>query len=182
LPEQIWDANPVPWRYLEAGKPSGSAMPLAWAHSELIKLAMTATTRRPVEMLKLVTDRYGARIPASDPWFWRDAAPVRQLPAGRTLVVEDTQPFTLHFGFDEWTGVSESEAQPLGLGMYGLTLGPAALAGHSSLQFVRRYTGGRWEAVSRNDVTLGGRPLRALHLGAAERGRVTAAGPGSPTA
>ncbi|MFN8439698.1 MAG: glucan 1,4-alpha-glucosidase [Caldilineaceae bacterium] len=38
LPEQSWDAPDIPERELFLGKPAGSAMPLAWAHSEYIKL------------------------------------------------------------------------------------------------------------------------------------------------
>ena len=34
LPEQIWDAADIPERELFAGRPSGSAMPLVWAHAE----------------------------------------------------------------------------------------------------------------------------------------------------
>lgn len=176
LPEQIWDANPLPWRNLAPGKPSGSAMPLAWAHSELIKLAITATTGRPVEMLRLVTDRYHAQVPHSEQWFWRDAAPVRELPVARTLVVEDTQPFTLHFGFDEWTRVTELTAQPLGLGMFGVRLSPDTLGGHASLQFVRRYADGHWEPAARNDVRLGVTTSPTLRLSPAERGRLASAG------
>ncbi len=177
LPEQIWDTNPVPWKYLQIGQPSGSAMPLAWAHSELIKLALTASSGRPVEMLKAVTDRYpSGRVPTSSTWFWRDNAPVLGVPDGRSLVVEDTQPFTLHFGFDEWTGVTEREAQPLGLGMFGVTMQPGDLAGHSSLQFVRRYANGQWEERKRNDVQLHVQAAPTLRLSAGERGRVTAAG------
>lgn len=38
LPEQVWDSAPIPARHLNPGKPSGSVMPLVWAHSEFIKL------------------------------------------------------------------------------------------------------------------------------------------------
>ena len=93
LPEQVWDTNPLPWQYLRPGEPTGSAMPLAWAHSELIKLAVAASTGRPVEMLTLVSDRYQqAAVPSSATWFWRDTTPVRALPAGRTLVVAGAAP------------------------------------------------------------------------------------------
>ena len=54
-----------PWRQLRNGQPSGSAMPLAWAHSKLIKLAVTAATGRPVEMLRQVSDRYAAKVPTA---------------------------------------------------------------------------------------------------------------------
>ena len=176
LPEQIWDGNSLPWRHLEPGKPAGSAMPLAWAQSELIKLAITIATGRPVEMLQSVLARYGRTAPTSDRWFWRDAAPVRDLPPGRTLVIEDPRPFTLHFGFDEWNAVSERNAEQLGLGMFGVSLGSADLASHASVQFVRRYVDGQWEPASRHDVALHVTRAPALRLSAAELGRVTAAG------
>src|SRR5262249_55059264 len=38
LPEQVWDADDIPERELFRGRPSGSAMPLVWAHAEHIKL------------------------------------------------------------------------------------------------------------------------------------------------
>src|SRR3984885_8370810 len=38
LPEQVWDAPDLPARELFTGKPTGSACPLVWAHSEYIKL------------------------------------------------------------------------------------------------------------------------------------------------
>jgi hypothetical protein len=65
----------------------------------------------------------------------------------------------------------------LGLGMFGVSLGPAALAGHSSLQFVRRYADGHWEPSSRNDVLLDVTRAPALRLPLAESGRVAATGP-----
>jgi glucoamylase len=157
LPEQIWDANPLPGQNLWPGQPTGSAMPLAWAHSELIKLAVAAATGKPVELLALVGDRYRAVVPASRTWFWRDASPVKALPAGRTLVVADLSPFTLHYGFDDWdpATITERDARGLGLGLFGVTLTPSDLAGRASLQFVRRYQDSRWEGSTRHDVALG---------------------------
>jgi glucoamylase len=38
LPEQVWDAPDIPARELYFGRPSGSAMPLVWAHAEHVKL------------------------------------------------------------------------------------------------------------------------------------------------
>src|SRR5208337_198190 len=38
IPEQVWDTTDIPERELSAGKASGSACPLVWAHSEYIKL------------------------------------------------------------------------------------------------------------------------------------------------
>jgi glucoamylase len=153
-------------------------MPLAWAHSELIKLAVAVATRKPVELLTVVSDRYHAAVPASQTWFWRDSAPVLALPAGRTLVVADLSPFTLHYGFDGWdpATITERDAQGLGLGLFGVTLTPADLAGRASLQFVRRYPDGSWEPATRHDVTLGGPGTATLRLSAGHAGRLTAGG------
>ncbi len=38
LPEQVWDADDLPERELFRGRPTGSAMPLVWAHAEYVKL------------------------------------------------------------------------------------------------------------------------------------------------
>lgn len=182
LPEQVWDTNPVPWRDLEPGHPSGSAMPLAWAHSELVKLAVTMTSveRRPVERLSLVEARYpGYRVPQTEVWRWRTTAPVHQLPAGRTLVIEDTRPFVLHLGYDGWRGqtINERDAQPLPLGMFGVTLAADELAAHHTLQFVRRYPDGSWDPQD-TQMTLGvaSPPVPALQLPLGERGAALAAG------
>ena len=178
LPEQVWDAGQLPWQNLRPGQPTGSAMPLAWAHSELVKLAVAAAAGQPVERLALVADRYHAAVPASPSWFWRDASPVLALPAGRSLVVAGPGPFTLHYGFDDWNPVtiSERDTEPLGLGLFGVTLTPADLAGRASLQFVRRYPDGSWEPATRHDVTLGSPGPATLRLSADHRGRLLASG------
>jgi glucoamylase len=181
LPEQVWDSGQLPWQDLRPGQPTGSAMPLAWAHSELVKLAVAVASGQPVERLALVADRYHATVPASPSWFWRDASPVAALPAGRSLVVAGPGPFTLHYGFNDWNPVtiSERDAQPLGLGLFGVTLTPADLAGQASLQFVRRYPDGSWEPATRHDVTLGAPGPATLRLSGAHLSRLAAAGTGN---
>ena len=50
--------------------------------------------------------------------------PLTGLVAGRNLVVEDTQPFTLHYGFGfpaNWTGVTHAGSVSLPFGMCGVT-------------------------------------------------------------
>ena len=46
LPEQVWDGAPIPERELFPGQPSGSAMPLVWAHAEHVKLLRRSRTAR----------------------------------------------------------------------------------------------------------------------------------------
>jgi glucoamylase len=58
LPEQVWDAAPIPSRELAPGRPSGSAMPLLWAHAEFLKLLVARESGRPAELLQAVELRY----------------------------------------------------------------------------------------------------------------------------
>ena len=50
IPEQVWDAPDVPERELFFGRPSGSAMPLVWAHAEYVKLRRSLRDGRVFDM------------------------------------------------------------------------------------------------------------------------------------
>ena len=75
--------------------------------------------------------------------------------------------------------ISERDAQALGLGLFGVTLTPADLAGQASLQFVRRYPDGSWEPATRHDVALGAAGPATLRLSGTHLGRLAAAGAGA---
>ena len=50
IAEQIWDAPDIPQRELHFGQPSGSAMPLVWAHAEHVKLRRSLRDGRVFDM------------------------------------------------------------------------------------------------------------------------------------
>ena len=93
MPEQVWDSAPVAARGLEPGRPSGSAMPLLWTHAEFLKLLVARDTGKPVELLQVVEERYGARPPAAKIWHWRAEAAFARLARGRGFAVEHREPF-----------------------------------------------------------------------------------------
>ena len=144
LPEQVWDAPAIPERFLFPGRPSGSAMPLLWSHAEFLKLFVARNAKRPVELLESMRARYGQRMPKAKNTRWRNETPARHLERGRTLLVEDRRPFTLHFGFDGWRDVSEFPARPMPFGLWGVAVGPDAYGDRSQVNFTRRY-GADWE-------------------------------------
>jgi glucoamylase len=137
IPEQVWDTDPIPERYLYPGKPSGSAMPLVWAHAEFLKLLAATATGRPIELLDVVKARYAAERPRAATWFWRPDIPFGQLDRGRALVIDDTTPFTLEYRYDNADTRSGRDSAPLGLGMEGVRFDATELADHQTLQFRR---------------------------------------------
>jgi glucoamylase len=145
IPEQIWDAAPIPEHWLEPGKPSGSAMPLLWAQAEFLKLVRAEKEGRPIELLEVVKRRYGGRSPSASVWHWREDMPFTGLPQGRSVLIESQKPFRLHFGFDGWQSVEERPAEPIGFGMFGVRLDPADLVHRSRVDFTWRDTdSGEW--------------------------------------
>ncbi|ODA68106.1 Glucoamylase precursor [Methyloligella halotolerans] len=144
LPEQVWDAAPIPERHLYPGRPSGSAMPLVWSHAEFLKLLIARQAGRPVELLEAVAKRYGGSVPKAKYTRWRNEVPVPSLCQGRALIIEDREPFTLHLGWDGWQDVADVPAQELPFGLWGVAIEPERYAGRKELNFTRRYTEG-WE-------------------------------------
>src|SRR5260370_5979021 len=58
LAEQLWDSADVPSSPpMVQGQPTGSAMPLAWAHAEYIRLVRSASDGKVFDRIDLVADR-----------------------------------------------------------------------------------------------------------------------------
>ena len=58
LPEQVWDNEAIPERNLYSGRPTGSAMPLVWAHAEHIKLRRSLREGHIFDMPPYTVQRY----------------------------------------------------------------------------------------------------------------------------
>jgi glucoamylase len=154
LPEQVWDAAPIVRRGLEAGRPSGSAMPLLWSHAEYLKLLIARDSGKPIELLEAVEERYASKKHVSQTWHWRSEAAFGRLTGGRALAVEARVPFALHYGFDGWRSVGDRVAHPSPFGgLWSAIFAPAELAPHTEINFTRRYETG-WEGIDHR-VSLG---------------------------
>ena len=87
IPEQVWDSEPIPLRRLYPGRPSGSAMPLVWAHAEYIKLLASRKLGRPYDRPAATWQRYQGNRPSIQMAIWMPQAPVYRIRAGQTLLV-----------------------------------------------------------------------------------------------
>jgi len=122
FPEQVWDTAPRPERGLVPGRPTGSAMPLAWAHAEFLKLAISRGLGRPVDRPAAVVRRYQARRRQARTAVWTLHAPVAWIEAGQQLLIATPRPARVHFGLDGWRHVADVPTAPTGLGLHAATL------------------------------------------------------------
>jgi glucoamylase len=128
IPEQVWDGPDLPARGLVMGKPSGSAMPLVWAHSEFLKLLYARQRKRPLEYLKCVEAHLQQDSAQRRAWHWRPDTPFGALPPGRDLLIDLAVPFVLHLGFDGWQAVRDKASTALPFGRHGVRLTPEDFA------------------------------------------------------
>jgi glucoamylase len=110
-------------------------MPLLWAHAEFLKLLSAQADRRASESLAIIDERYGGKRPTAATWHWREASPFDTLPAGRSLLIERTAPFSLSYALD---GAPRSQMQstPMPLGMHAVSFAPDKLVGGTMFEFV----------------------------------------------
>ena len=117
LPEQIWDSDDIPERELYLGRPSGSAMPLVWAHAEHIKLLRSLRDGVVFDMPPQTLNRYVKNTPAPAPIVWQLTARVERIAPGRVLRLEFVEPAQVHWSIDDWTTTVDNPTAATGLGM-----------------------------------------------------------------
>ncbi len=143
LPEQVWDGPDLPERELWEGRPTGSAMPLVWAHAEYLKLVRSIAEGAVFDLPS------PAASPPSEPRrLWRSNHKLRSIPAGCVLRVESWQPAVVHWSADAWTHVHDEPTRDSGLGVHFADLPMADLEAGGYLVFTRRWTQPEgWEGV-----------------------------------
>ncbi len=88
MPEQVWDGRDLPEKELFLGRPSGSAMPLVWAHSEHIKLLRSLKDGTVFDMPPQGVERYIKNKTGSGLRIWRFNNRLSSIPLGKTLRIE----------------------------------------------------------------------------------------------
>ncbi|HEX5327790.1 MAG TPA: glucan 1,4-alpha-glucosidase, partial [Acetobacteraceae bacterium] len=88
LPEQVWDGEPIPYRELYPGRPSGSAMPLVWAHAEHLKLLRSLADGAVFDMPPQTVRRYIKDHSKPRCRSWRPDWRSETVPAGRVLRID----------------------------------------------------------------------------------------------
>jgi glucoamylase len=145
LPEQVWDADPISSRRLVPGRPSGSAMPLVWAHAEFIKLMVSRHLGHPVDRPRAVWRRYRGRRPTARHAFWWPHAPIRALHAGARLAIALPRAALVHWGNGGWHNPVDEPTRDSGLGFHVAALDVARLALGERVEFTWQWQeSGAW--------------------------------------
>ena len=148
LPEQVWDSTDIPDRELSIGHPSGSAMPLAWAHAEYIKLCRslrdgTIFDRPPQAVQRYLVDKVTSRY-----IVWRFNHKVRAMPLGKILRVETLAPAVVHWSVDGWRTVRDTETRDTTLGVHVADLETLGLRIGDRVDFTFYWSDAhRWEGT-----------------------------------
>ena len=140
LPEQVWDSAAIPGRGLYPGQPSGSAMPLVWAHAEFIKLAASIATGTPVDRPARTWARYGGRKVRLDYALWQPRQRVTQLLAGQELRLLLPESALVRWGRNGWQAQADVATEDWGLG-HVARLFTAALAAGDLIDFTLYWPG-----------------------------------------
>jgi glucoamylase len=148
IPEQVWDESAIPEKRLYPGRPTGSAMPLAWAHAEFVKLAYSMQAGYPVDRPNAVWARYCGKRPEKRKIFWLKQAPVSTMAHGTTLVIALPFASTVSWGFDGWQNSAQKQTGKSGLGLYRIEIDSSALSPGSRIDFTyRNDQTGKWAGI-----------------------------------
>ncbi len=146
IPEQVWDAPDIPERELHFGRPSGSAMPLVWAHAEYLKLRRSLRDGRLFDLPPQTVKRYLTEKTVSPRMVWRFNHKIRWMPAGKILRIETMAPAVIHWSADDWNTVQDVTAHDVGLGIHIADLTTKALPEGKQIKFTFYWTdAGHWE-------------------------------------
>jgi glucoamylase len=145
IPEQVWDAEDIPDRELFNGKPSGSAMPLMWAHAEYVKLVRSLRDGAVFDMPPQTVQRYLVERVSAKFTVWRFNQKSSSLPAGFTLRIEVATPATVVWTTDSWKTQQAKAANATKLDIHHLDIQTANLAAGTEIEFTFYWPSGRWE-------------------------------------
>ena len=141
LPEQVWDAPDIPEKELFLGKPSGSAMPLVWAHAEYVKLLRSLKDGHVFDMPPQSVRRYIQARTESNRVTWRFNNKCQTIPAGKTLRLELLAMATVHWSADNWQSVADISTHATGLDVHVVDLPVGTLPANTTIVFTFH-----WEA------------------------------------
>jgi glucoamylase len=128
------------------GRPTGSAMPLMWAHAEYVRLLRSAFDGQAFDLVPEVAERYLAPERKCVPLeVWKPNRRCRSVRRGMTLRVQASSPFRLRWTRDDWQRVEDTPSTPTALGIHFVDI-PVPPAQQAPVRFTFFWTeSAHWE-------------------------------------
>jgi glucoamylase len=163
LPEQAWDEADIPAMGLRRGRPTGSAMPLVWAHAEYVKLRRSLRDNAIFDLPPEVAQRYITYNHNPCHAVWRFEHPMTQMPAGLMLRLEVFAAARVRYSTDGWKTSKDLDTHDTGVGIFIADLSPKKLAAGTQIVFTFFWIkSGTWEGKDFS-VQVEGSPDRPSH-------------------
>jgi glucoamylase len=148
IPEQVWDAPDIPEKALFAGRPTGSAMPLVWAHAEHVKLLRSLRDGRVFDRPPQPFERYATAQTGSPHAAWRFNCKRRRMAAGKILRIEVLAAATVRWSADGWATRADVPTVATGLGVHIADLETRKVPEGSRIRFAFHWSeAGGWEGT-----------------------------------
>jgi glucoamylase len=146
IPEQVWDGPDLPDRGMFFGRPSGSAMPLVWAHAEYVKLCRSLHEGYVFDMPPQPVKRYLAQKIKSTYAAWAFNLKIRDVHMGKMLRLQALAPAVVRWSVDGWHTVHDTKMQDTSMGVYIADLSTERLLAGATITFTFYWTEcGQWE-------------------------------------
>jgi glucoamylase len=107
LPEQLWDEKDLPDGRMKFGRPTGSAMPLCWAHAEFISLVRSGLDGVGFDRIEPVYQRYVIKPVKSGRAMWSFDHAIYCLGRGKILRLIVAADATVVWSADNWANVRQ---------------------------------------------------------------------------
>jgi glucoamylase len=138
IPEQVWDGPAIPERELAPGEPSGSAMPLVWAHAEYVKLLRSLADGKVFDMPPHTVRRYLVEKRKARCRTWREDSPVRAIAPGQALRLDLAEDSIVLFTRDDWKTQAEVATRDTGLGLHVAEIASEGMSSPQRIVFTWR--------------------------------------------
>lgn len=122
LPEQVWDAPDIPELDLLNGRPSGSAMPLVWAHAEYVKLLRSMNEGAVYDCPPQTHARYVAQTNTPRVTVWSFANQPSRASRLQALRIDVSASATVHWTDDQWVTSHDAVTERIMPGLHCVEL------------------------------------------------------------
>lgn len=145
IPEQIWDAGDIPEHELYNGHPSGSGMPLVWAHSEYLQLLRSLQDGKVWSTPPQTVERYIQQHKKSTFQIWTFEQKRGRITAGEHLRVDSPSAGAVEWTLDCWKTMWTENTRDSGFGVHWALLNLSDIAPGARVRFRFRGIAGKEE-------------------------------------